>query len=708
MPDRLLFVMLLHDHQPVGNFDKVMVEACEKAYEPALELLSEFETIRFGLHVSGPLLRWVESSRPRLAALIREAADSGRAELVGGGLGEPILPLIPERDRRGQVQAFRRHLETRYGVRVRGAWLTERVWEPALARTLAEAGVEWTAVDDHHLARAGVPAEDVLGSYVTEDDGRTVRVFAGSERLRYLIPFRGVEEVLAHLREMRRRGARAVCYADDGEKFGLWPGTWDHVHRAGWLGQFLTALEASEDWLECVTPSEAVDRLPPAGKVYLPTASYPEMEEWALPPPAQRRRARVAGSLGKAGLAEAAKPFLAGAEWRSFQARYVEVETLVSRMRAASARVAALPPGHPAGDEARRQLYLGQCNCAYWHGIFGGTYLPHLREAVVRCLMAADRTAADALGEPPLTVVRGDWNADGRPEVVLRTPALATVVVPHRGGHLATLDARRRDVDFLIALARRREAYHAEDGESAPRPAADPGAVESIHDIAQSPVGAGLALAFDAHAREGLVDRLLPPAVTPADLAGRFPPDEADLPTGEYAAESGEGPEEARVLLSRETGWRRGGSSRPVRVEKEIRLRAGAASFTVHYRVTGRGPGSDAALLGVEWNVQLLAPHAPDRYVRGADGRRVGDLASPAHLRGVPGVDLVDETRGVALRLRADRAVDVLCYPVETVSRSEAGAERVFQGTAVVLAVPVTLGEGRVEAFAITAEVGGP
>ena len=41
-------------------------------------------------------------------------------------------------------------------------------------------------------------------------------------------------------------------------------------------------------------------------------------------------------------------------------------------------------------QSARRALYRGQCNCPYWHGAFGGIYLPHLRNAIYNQLIACD------------------------------------------------------------------------------------------------------------------------------------------------------------------------------------------------------------------------------------------------------------------------------------------------------------------------------
>ena len=86
---------------------------------------------------------------------------------------------------------------------------------------------------------------------------------------------------------------------DDGEKFGAWPTTWAHCWGDGdWVERFFTALEANADWLTTVTPSGWLAEHPPIGRVYVPTGSYAEMGEWALPPD-ESRGLRGRGARGE-------------------------------------------------------------------------------------------------------------------------------------------------------------------------------------------------------------------------------------------------------------------------------------------------------------------------------------------------------------------------------------------------------------------------
>jgi ADP-glucose type glycogen/starch synthase len=477
----------------------------ELAYRPYLEEMERFPALPFGLHVSGPLLEWLEKHDAALLDRIAKGVDDGRIEVIGGGFGEPILPMIPHRDRIGQIVALSDWIERRLGTRPRGAWLSERVWEAGLASSLAEAGIEYTFLDDSHFLAAGRAETELRGCFTVEDGGKLVRVFPIAERLRYEIPFATVDHVLRHLREEAARGESPVlCYADDGEKFGIWPETHEHVYENGWLRAFLEALVEAEDDVRVVSPGEAVDTIPPVGRVYLPDASYREMNEWTLPIPARRRYEKAAAELEETRTTAEARGVLRGGVWRNFLVHYPESNLMVSRMLRASDRVADLPEG----SEARLDLYRGQCNCAYWHGIFGGLYLPHLRSAVYRHLLRADRLA-DA-GAPPIRVDLVDYDRDGMDEVVLETPDLSAVIAPGRGGHLIDLSSRRKAVNLLNVLARRPE-YEQEELDRAPEadPAAGDGTVKTIHHAAVEDVeGLREHLVFDEPSLESLMDRL--------------------------------------------------------------------------------------------------------------------------------------------------------------------------------------------------------
>ena len=380
MADKTIrFAMALHAHQPTGNFDHVFRWVFDHCYGPLLEELDRHPSIPFTLHYSGILFEWIEANEPAYLERLRAMNERGQVEILGGGFGEPILVMLNDRDRRAQLDAMDAYLRQKIGASPRGAWLTERVWEQALVRDLADAGLDYTLIDDSIFRLAGVRGDRFFGSFTAEDRGRMIRVFPISERLRYLIPFGTVEETIGFLTERTdESGRRLLVYGDDTEKFGSWPGTYKHVYEDGWLARFFDALEENRETIRIIRLSEALE-IPAEGKVYLPDASYREMTECALPTEARLEYEALRRDLGDETAGRAA-PFFRGASWRTFLAKYPESGEMYGKMTEASRRVAAMPEGK-ARAEAERELHRGQCNCAYWHGVFGGLYLPHLRSA---------------------------------------------------------------------------------------------------------------------------------------------------------------------------------------------------------------------------------------------------------------------------------------------------------------------------------------
>ena len=142
MPNPIRFILALHNHQPIGNFDHVFEQAYQQSYRPFLELFERYESLKIALHTSGSLMEWLEANRPEYVERLAALAAAGRVEILGGAFYEPILAMIPSRDRIGQIARYARWLENRFGAAVRGMWVPERVWEQSFTSDLAEAGAD--------------------------------------------------------------------------------------------------------------------------------------------------------------------------------------------------------------------------------------------------------------------------------------------------------------------------------------------------------------------------------------------------------------------------------------------------------------------------------------------------------------------------------------------------------------------------------------
>lgn len=682
----------IHNHQPLGNFIWVLEEHYDAAYLPFLDIMEGSTALPFSLHTSGPLLRWLLESHPEYVRRVRDLVGAGRVEIKGGCLYEAILSLLPREDRGEQLRRYSALLEDTFGTQPQGAWLPERVWEPDLARDLAEAGLQYTVVDDSHFASAGKTGSLSRGYFLTEDQGYRFDLFPISKDLRYLIPFHEPLEVMQFLRQALKEDEKAraegtlaadappplLVYDDDGEKFGAWPETSTQVYGKKWLRRFLCEVEGAvrEGWLRVTTPAAYRREFPPLGRVYLPPASYSEMLEWS------------------------------GGFFRNFLSRYEEANRLHKRMLEVSARTRTGAVAGPRAAAARDAVLRAQCNDAYWHGIFGGLYLPHLRQATYANLLEAE----SLLPPGPATSLQ-DIDLDGHAEVRLRSRTLLAFVSPARGGSLMSLDHLPSGAALLDTLHRRWESEH-DRLRRAATPVAGAREAASIHERVQvTEPGLERHLHADRAPRDSLRDHFYLPPFTWEDLLADSVRELGETWPPVFAAEpAGDG--RCSVTMRATTlvaGY-------PVTVEKRLEVVDDPSRLLARYHVTvgrpteegstccasapaGAAPpdGPLVACFAPELNLNLLGAWSDDYYVT-IDGERppASRLADDGTHEGVTEVALADGNRRLHVTLSWPGAPPATLhrYGVVTVSSSERGLEKIAQATCLTPAWDLALEAG--------------
>jgi len=122
MHKRISLGLAIHNHQPVGNFPFVFADLYQKVYEPMVALLERHPRIRLAMHYSGPLLDWLDVERPELLERLAALVKREQVEIMTGAYYEPILPMIPDRDKLAQVVAYTAELRRRFGCEPSGLW----------------------------------------------------------------------------------------------------------------------------------------------------------------------------------------------------------------------------------------------------------------------------------------------------------------------------------------------------------------------------------------------------------------------------------------------------------------------------------------------------------------------------------------------------------------------------------------------------------
>lgn len=628
----------IHAHQPVGNFAEVIDDAHRRCYKPFLETLIAYPDFRFSAHFSGWLLDWLRERFPADMQLLATMVQRGQVELFSSGDTEPVLAAIPHRDRVGQLRTLNTKLAAWTGIKPKGAWLTERVWESSVVPALAETGIRYVMVDDYHFLCAGKNAADLDSYFSTEEDGMRLDIFPISEGLRYRLPFSPANDVIAYLENLAERGQAAAIYFDDIEKFGIWPETFDWVYNRGWLKAVIEGVLASPS-IQTATYADFHAQEPTRGLVYLPNVSYSEMSEWTLPMPAARVYAQFLATEKNAGRGDQHAPFMRGGIWRNFMSRYPEANWMHKRTQELSARLATItvPP-----QELVDSLYRAQANDAYWHGLFGGIYLPHLRRAVWNNILALEAGLDAIHARPP--VVTADLDLDGKTEFLVCTQQMQLALRDDGLGAAHELSSYPLRHNFGDTLRRYHEHYHDKVGNG---PSEHQGeGIASAHDIVRfkHPI-TGADIAPDAYPRALWLDALNGQPLADYDLA------------------------DANQLHFRRAG-----------ISKRYTL--------TNDRVNVHWDFSELAGQTFTTTLNLAMPSCDGvlgRYLL-ADGSTPCGFGQELHLTDSTLLTLDDGLLGGLLQLRISRPVELSCRAHNTVSQSEAGFEKIMQAAEITIA----------------------
>jgi 4-alpha-glucanotransferase len=652
MQPRIKLLLGVHAHQPVGNFTEVIHDAHVRCYRPFIHTLYQYPTFRFAAHFSGWLLDFLFQHHPADMAMLREMVQRGQVEIFGGGDTEPILAAIPHRDRVGQILTLSNRLERQLTQRPTGAWLTERVWEGTVVPALADAGIRYVTVDDYHFLCTGRLASELNGHFTTEEDGRQLSLFPISEQLRYRIPFAPADEVVRYIESLAVGGEdTAAIYFDDIEKFGIWPETYDWVYTRGWLKNFVEGVLQSK----IITTShygEYHRETPMRGIVYLPTTSYIEMNEWSLPAAAANMYADLVAERKLNNRYEENKAFIRGGIWKNFFSRYPESNWMHKRMLKLSERLGHLP-AELATPRMRVLLYQAQANDAYWHGLFGGLYLPHLRRALYRAMIELEAYLDRSAPRPER--YQEDLDCDGNNELFLHNDTMQAVVNLDGTATVRELDSYALLHNFVDTLRRQPEHYRRkiQSGE------ATHGATEGIasaHDrVSFKSLILPSDLAIDSHGKGLFHDRLYPSHIG------------YETVEPQYALVS-EG--NRNLIFSAQTF---GGT-----LYKELQLGKNAFSAGYQFDPTLRG------FLEIELNLAMPSCDGPaGRYW--FQGECPGGFGQLHNFSNLTELALEDDVLGGSIVLFSNHPVTLTARPFFTVSQSEAGFEKIMQAVSLII-----------------------
>jgi len=361
-----------------------------------------------------------------------------------------------------------------------------------------------------------------------------------------------------------------------------------------------------------------------------------------------------------------------GAPFRSFLMKYPEINYLNKRIRGVSSRLAELEEGGSVYSSIRRSLWRAQANDAFWHGVFGGFYLPHLRRALYENMLQAESAIDEELGVKSFSMTY-DVDGDGFPEVVLKNNGLLAVVAPNEGLSLKELSGLNAGICFTDTIARRFEVYHRDLS-----PGSDDESVRTIHaDMGSKEDGLDELLIYDEFPKRLFYDLFLNETIS---NKGYF---------------NGDIPEDARFNSS---GFSTNGMevrSDIVSAEKDGTV---IAAFNKMLTLNDNGlsafwsgRSNRAGRLGSELSFNFWSPDAEYSNLRYNEADY--PLHCPNVLESLKKFNVADRLANWEIVIESDRPISLWHYPIYTISRSESGYEKVFQGVTFFPSIFLNAGE---------------
>ena len=375
---------------------------------------------------------------------------------------------------------------------------------------------------------------------------------------------------------------------------------------------------------------------PPLGRVYVPDSSYVEMTEWALPPEEARDLPR--GCWPRRTLTDApATPFLRGGAVAQLPGALPRDQR---HAQADAARVGGgrCDAGRAARDAALDHLYRGQSNDCYWHGLFGGIYLVHMRMATLAELIAAEDLALARTAS--------------RPASPTTTSTASTRCCSARSGRRVLVDVAE-GAGIGAGTCARRESRWRRCCAAGPRRTTRPCARWRPHRNAARRPRASSGRASATSARQG--ERPVSGARLRRPRAPQRPrPDPGHGTAARSATSSAGRGRSSEVSDSRPRRDPRGGRPAPAEVDHARRRPTGSVAGD-RGRASIPRTGFDGSV-ELEMNVNLSGGGGnPDAYYRWAEGEARHDESGAAP---ADGLHFGNERQGVDVALRraaADR-----------------------------------------------------
>lgn len=147
----LTWINLLHLYQPPHQNGFIFGGVCDESYRRIIRLLNFHDQANFTLNITGSLLEQLQFyQKDDIIAGIKQAVESGRAELVGSAMFHPILPLLNQGEIKRQIELNNKISKKFLGAAYnpQGFFLPEMAYDSKTASVIKALGFKWIILDE--------------------------------------------------------------------------------------------------------------------------------------------------------------------------------------------------------------------------------------------------------------------------------------------------------------------------------------------------------------------------------------------------------------------------------------------------------------------------------------------------------------------------------------------------------------------------------
>jgi alpha-amylase len=191
-------------------------------------------------------------------------------------------------------------------------------------------------------------------------------------------------------------------------------------------------------------------------------------------------------------------------------------------------------------------------------------------------------------------------------------------------------------------------------------------------------------LFYDWYRRTSLVDHFLKPETTLEAFATSRYHEQGDFVNQPYAASAEDRQRPPQITLSRRGAVWVGETHWPIEVRKSLRFDPIVPTLIIDYAIKNLQSSPVTLHFGIEFVFALLAGHEENRcYIFPGHEVPESHLGSAGTVEGAESVELLDAWLQLHIALACPGASSIWRFPIETVSQSESGYERVYQSSVV-------------------------